>query len=135
MNPIRKQLRARVDYIRIEYNDWDKSKTKLTTTGLGIMNEWEIDFLLHIQAIRKVKNRLIITSDYPMLVIKKDGGGERVEDYDTNLTEMENKIDEIRSSNAKARAYIKNFPHNYTAYKQMKKEINEEEFGTQEEIN
>lgn len=112
----------RVNEIKSLYEHYDKSDKTLKWTDVGTLPQWEIDFLLSINAIKFTdyqKGFCSIVNDYPMLVVYKNGVPEPAKDFDGNIYVMEDKIAELKQN--KSDGKIKYFCRNYPAYKKSLK--------------
>lgn len=110
----------KVNEIKNLYDRYDKSNKELKRTDVGILPQWEIDFLLQINAVSfsdYQNGYCSIVSDYPMLVVYKGGSEDKAVDFDGNIYSMEDKIAELKKNGADGK--IKYYARNYPAYKVM----------------
>jgi len=116
--------------VKTKLISYDKSKGVLVSTSLGIMQEWERDFLFSISAVKNINDEMVIASEYPMLSITKSNGEEIVKDFDGSIYEINAQIAKLNEKTS-TKNKIKYYPRNYSAYLKAKKEIEEAEEKSQ----
>jgi hypothetical protein len=118
----------KVSEIKKLYHQCDKSNKELKKTDVGVLPQWEVDFLLQINAIKfsNYSNGFCsIVADYPMLKVYKGGSEDKVVDFDGNIYSMEDKISELKKNGADGK--IKYYARTYPAYQEAikpEKQIN-----------
>ncbi len=105
--------------IKSLYACCDKSNKAFKRTDVGVLPQWEIDFLLQINAIKfsdYANGYCSIVADYPMLAVYKGGAEDKVVDFDGNIYSMEDKIAELKKNGADGK--IKYYARTYPAYQE-----------------